>query len=52
MIVLVTSFLTIAKELGKIKESEGMADEQEEVEVRTIPAELQEIVEKAGFLAA
>ena len=44
--------MEIAEELGKIKESEGMADEQEEVEVRAIPAELQEIVEKAGFLAA
>ena len=44
--------MEIAEELGKIKESEGTVDEQEEVEVRAIPAELQEIVEKAGFLAA
>ena len=44
--------MEIAEELGKIKESEGMANEQEEIEVHTILAELQEIVKKAGFLAA
>ena len=44
--------MEIAKELGKIKESEGMADEQEEVEVCAIPVELEEIVEKVGFLTA
>ena len=44
--------LVLAEELGMMKESEGAADEQEEVEVCAVPAELQEIVDKAGFLAA
>ena len=45
--------MELADELNRMKESEGAAEEsQEEYEVRAVPAELQEIVEKAGFLAA
>lgn len=44
--------MELADELNKIKESEGTADEQEDLEVRAVPAELQEIIDKQGFLAA